>query len=329
MRYIYEQYSIGLYVKDIISFLTSKGVLHYGKPFKKTAVYAILSNERYSGKYYFNGELFTNIYPQIVDSELFEKVKTKILSNKFGKKSESVTYLLKDKIVCGYCGMSIIGENGTARNGERKYYYKCRGRKSKITDCHKQAIRKDVLEDIVLNSILDELNKPQSFNTIVNGILQEQQRQAQSNTVFNLLKKELRETENAINNIMVAIEKGVITNTTTKRLKELENRQDELQRQILIEQNKSVVLLKESNIRDFYNRALALEPQLLINYLIKQIKLFDDKIEIQFNAPIKVSPDSDERCRVFSLCSKTVRLAYKIPQRANIVKLEFEIDLYV
>ena len=219
MRYIYEQYSIGVYVKDIINSLTSKGILHYGKPFKKTAVYAILSNERYSGKYHFNGELFTNIYPQIVDSKLFERVRNKVLSNKFGKKSESITYILKDKIVCGYCGMSIIGENGTARNGERKYYYKCRGRKSKITDCHKQAIRKEVLENIVLNAILDELNKPQNFNAIVKGVLQEQQRQAQSNTVLNLLKKELRETENGINNIMVAIEKGVITNTTTKRLK--------------------------------------------------------------------------------------------------------------
>ncbi len=329
VRYMYDQYSIGVYVKDIIDVLTSKGILHYGKPFKKTTVYAILSNERYSGNYHFNGELFTNIYPQIIDAELFEKVRNKVLSNKYGKKSESITYILKDTIVCGYCGMSVIGENGTARNGERKYYYKCRGRKSKITNCHKQAIRKDILENIVLNAILDELNKPQNFNAIVKGILQEQQKQAQSNTVLNLLNRELRETENAINNVMVAIEKGVITNTTTKRLKELETRQDELQRQILIEQSKTVVILKESDIRDFYNQALALEPKLLINYLVKQITLFDDKIEIQFNAPIKVSPDSNESRRGFLLCSKSVGLAYKIPHRENIVKLEFDIEMYV
>ena len=325
VRYMYEQYSKGVYVKDIINVLTSKGILHYGKPFKKTTVYAILSNERYSGKYHFNGELFDNIYPQIIETALFEKVRDKVLSNKYGKKSESITYLLKDKIICGYCGMSIVGENGTARNGERKYYYKCRGRKSRITDCHKQAVRKDVLESIVLDAILNELNNPQMFNAIVKGVLQEQQRQAQSNTVLNLLNRELHETENAINNIMVAIEKGVITNTTTKRLKELESRQDELQRQILIEQSKTVVILKESDIRDFYNQALALEPRMLISYLIKRIVLFDDKIEIHFNNPIIGSPDN----RGFLLCEKSVKLAYKIPHRSNIMKLEFEIELYV
>ncbi|MDE6618835.1 MAG: recombinase family protein [Clostridiales bacterium] len=325
VRYMYEQYSKGVYVKDIIDVLTNKGILHYGKPFKKTTVYAMLSNERYSGKYHFNGELFDNIYPQIIETALFEKVRDKVLSNKYGKKSESITYLLKDKIVCGYCGMSIVGENGTARNGERKYYYKCRGRKSRITDCHKQAVRKDVLESIVLDAILNELNNPQMFNAIVKGVLQEQQRQAQNNTVLNLLNRELHETENAINNIMVAIEKGVITNTTTKRLKELESRQEELQRQILIEQSKTVVILKESDIRDFYNQALALEPRMLISYLIKRIVLFDDKIEIHFNNPIIGSPDN----RGFLLCEKSVKLAYKIPQRINIMKLEFVIELYV
>ena len=76
-------------------------------------------------------------------------------------------------------------------------------------------------------------------------------------------------------------------------------------------------------------QALALEPKLLINYLVKQITLYDDKIEIQFNAPIKISPDSDGSRRGFSLCSKTVKIAYKVPHRANITKLEFEIEIYI
>ncbi len=325
IRYIYERYSIGVSVKDIIAELTSKGIMYNGKKFLPNTVYTILRNERYSGIYHFNGETFDNIYPQIVETALFEQVRDKISLNKYGKRSEEISYLLKDKIVCGYCGKSIVGENGTARNGERKYYYKCCGRKKRTTDCNKQAVRKEVLESIVLDAILDQLNKPQRLDDIVNGVMQAQQRQAQSNTVLNLLKKELRETENAINNIMSAIEKGVITNTTTKRLKDLESRQDELQRQILIEQSKTAVMLKESDIREFYEAALQLEPKLLINYLVKQIVLFDDRIEIHFNNPIIGSPDN----RGFLLCEKSVKLAYKIPHRSNIMKLEFEIELYV
>lgn len=328
VRFIYTQYAKGVYVKDIIAELTNKGILYYGKRFVTNTVYKILKNERYSGIYRYNNEVFDNIYPQIVSSETFEKVRAKISANKYGKKSEEITYLLKDKIICGYCGKSIVGENGTARNGERRYYYKCRGRKANITDCHKQAMRKEVLENIVLDCIMQELNSPQRITEIVNGLMFEQERQAKSNTVLNLLLREQRSTESAIQNIMVAIEKGVITNTTTKRLKELESKQEDLEKQILIEKSKSIVMLSESDIREFYLQALKLEPKMLINSLIKQIKLYDDKIQIQFNSPIKISPDDDNR-QGFTVSTKVIKFAYKVPHRRELAKFEFTIEIYI
>ena len=328
VRYIYEQYSIGVYVKDIISELNEKGLLHKGKPFVPNTVYSMLGNERYSGIYRHNGEVFDNIYPQIVPQETFDKVRAKVNANKFGKRSEHITYLLKDKIKCGYCGKSIIGDNGTAHNGERKYYYTCQGHKKKTTNCHKQSIRKDILEKIVLDSITEQIQKNNSLDFIVKGLMREQERQAQANIVLNLLVKEQRTTENSIANIMSAVENGGTSNTIMKRLRELEIRQEELERQILIEKSKMTVQLTEKQIREFYMQALSLEPKLLINYLIKQITLYDDKIEIQFNAPIKASPDDESR-RDFLFYSKTVKLSYKVPFRTNLIKYEFEIELYV
>lgn len=328
VRFIYNQYANGVYVKDIIAELTAKGVLYYGKPFVRNTVYKILKNERYSGIYRYNNEVFDNIYPQIVDTETFNKVRAKVMNNQYGKRSDDISYLLKDKVVCGYCGKSIVGENGTARSGERRYYYKCRGRKEHITNCHKQAVRKEVLENIVLESVLQELNSPQRITQIVNGIMAEQERQAKSNTVLNLLLKEQRSTESSINNIMVAIEKGVITNTTTKRLKELESKQEDLEKQILIEKSKAAVMLTEQEIRQFYLQILKLEPKMLINSLIKQIVLFDDKIQIQFNSPIKISPD-DENRRGFTVSTKIIKFAYKVPHRKELAKFEFTIEIFI
>ena len=74
--------------------------------------------------------------------------------------------------------------------------------------------------------------------------------------------------------------------------------------------NKTAIRFSEKQICEFYNQALALEPKLLINYLVKQVTLYDDKIEIQFNAPIKVSPDDESR-RGFLFYSKTVKLSSK------------------
>lgn len=158
--------------------------------------------------------------------------------------------------------------------------------------------------------------------------MREQERQSQANIVLNLLVKEHRTTENSIANIMSAIENGGTSNTVMKRLRELEIRQVELERQILIEKSKTTVQLTEKQIREFYMQALSLEPKLLINYLIKGITLYDDKIEIQFNAPIKVSPDDESR-RGFLFYSKTVKLSYKVPFRTNLIKYEFEIEMYV
>lgn len=119
VRYIFEQYSMGAFVVDIISELHSKGIYYYGKKWCKSTVYNILKNEKYVGIYRFNGQVFENMYPQIVPTEIFDKVRTKSnLNNDNGSRSVKVTYLLKNKIKCCYCGKPMSAETGTSQNGE-------------------------------------------------------------------------------------------------------------------------------------------------------------------------------------------------------------------
>ncbi|MDE7296285.1 MAG: recombinase family protein [Clostridia bacterium] len=304
VRYIFEQYSLGVYVKDIIKSLTAKGIYNHGKPFKRNTVYNILKSEKYSGIYRHDGEVFENIYPQIVPTEVYERVRAKIDENKYGKRSVEVVYLLRQKMKCGYCGMPISAETGTSKNGQVKRYYKCLGRK-RGSDCKKSMIGKDFLENLIVSTTIEELSRPQVMNVLVKGLLDIQEQQNNGTPILKMLTKEKRQTENAINNIMTAIENGVITNTTTKRLKELEEQQESLERQILIERSKTAVKLSESDMREFYAQALELEPQMLINYLIKEIVLFDDKIEIHYNNPIRISPDDSQG---FSFYSITIQI---------------------
>ena len=113
------------------------------------------------------------------------------------------------------------------------------------------------------------------------------------------LVREQKQIETTLNNIMTAIEKGVVNGTTQKRMKELEARQEELERLILIERSKQSVTYTEAQIREYYEKMLKEEPQALINLLVKQIVLYDDKIEIYFTAPIAAGPDDD---RGFLFC---------------------------
>ena len=104
---------------------------------------------------------------------------------------------------------------------------------------------------------------------------------------------------------MHAIEQGGSTATTMKRLRELESKQEELKRQILIEKSKTAVQITADQVREFYEKALRLKPQMLIGLLIKEILLFDDKIQIQFNTLINGSPDESLG---FSFCKKQLAL---------------------
>lgn len=78
VRFIFEQYSIGVYVKDILCELDRRGVTYNGKEFVRSTVYNILKNEKYAGIYRFNGEIIENMFPQIVPTDIFEKVRAKV-----------------------------------------------------------------------------------------------------------------------------------------------------------------------------------------------------------------------------------------------------------
>ena len=127
------------------------------------------------------------------------------------------------------------------------------------------------------------------------------------NSALSILLKQQKQVENALNNLVTAIENGITSNTTNKRLQDLEKQQEQLERQILIERSKCAVKVPESEMREFYEQALRAEPQMLINVLIKEIVVFDDKIEIYYNTPLYTNPDDESR-RGFSFYSNFVQM---------------------
>ncbi len=118
--------------------------------------------------------------------------------------------------------------------------------------------------------------------------------------LINLIKEQ-KTVKTAMENIISAIELGIINNATKSRLDELEKRKNELETQILIEESKITIKLTERQIREFYEKALELEPITLINYFVKQIIVYDDEIDITICSPIEISPD---KCRGLLFYSK-------------------------
>lgn len=182
------------------------------------------------------------------------------------------------------------------------------------------------MESIVLENVIGALSNPQTVNAIVSGLKAEQERQARESSILNLLLKEKRQVEMSLENLVNAIEQGIISNITNKRLHDLECRQEELERQILIERSKQAIVIPEKEIREYYLSALNLEPQLLIDMLVKEILLYDDKIEIHFNSPIRNSPDNSQG---FFFYHNKANISYTDPHRTGIFYIRLEIGICV
>ena len=83
----------------------------------------------------------------------------------------------------------------------------------------------------------------------------------------------------------------------------------------MIEQSKSKITLSEDKIRKYYEQALLKEPQMLINLLIKQIVLYNDKMIVYYNSPIQTSPDGNSQG--FSFYDGIAFMPYIIQNKPN------------
>jgi len=327
INYIFQQYSIGVVVPKIVEELKAKGIVnHDGKFFSKNGIYNILKNEKYAGVYRHGGEVYDNIYPRIVPVETYDKVRSIVNKNKFGKRSIVTVYLLRYKVKCGYCGSSISAECGTGKNGQKKHYYACIGRKKHRNGCEKSAVRKEIIEQLVLDTLVQKLSQPDVMDKMVNRLMQIQAQQATSNPMLNIMMKEKKQVDTALENLVSALENGISSQTTNKRLHELEAKRDILESSILIEQSKTIVSITEREIREYYQEALELDPTLLINTLIKEITLYNDKIIIQLNSPLRTSPDESQG---FSFYSAIVKMQKIVQNKTDLVYIDFEVIMRI
>ena len=292
---IFTMYANGYMAKDIIAHLKQRGITHHGKRFLPNAIYVILHNQKYIGKYEIHGKEYTNIYPQIVPLDIFEQVQRKIEHNRIGQVSKETIFLLKGKVFCGYCGKAINGESGTSHTGERYFFYKCANRKKNKNNCKKQTVKKDVLEQTVLDMAMDLFTNKVNLDIIADEIMQIHEKNRTEQSILKLLREDKAKAERSLNNILAAIEEGIINTTTKNRMSELEQRIDELNGKILIEESKLENSITKEEVMEYLTDSVReLSPQVLIEVLVNRIELYDDEIVVWFNYSDRVNPDDPD-----------------------------------
>ena len=283
----FQRYNEGATMKELMNWLNDSGVTtNRNQKFTYNSVQKLLTNKRYIGENRFKDIVMPDSIPAIVDKDLFEEVQQKIKKNSRAPARHKAEddYLLTTKLFCGMCGAMMFGECGTGRNKVVHHYYKCATAK-RFKTCKKKTVRKEWLEDLVVAETMKLIQDDAVIDAIVAEVMELQD---QENTTLPLLEKQMREVENGIENMLNAIQAGVLTNSTKSRLEKLEAQQKELEVRIA-EEKIARPRLSENQVRFWLTRFRKLDPNVkshretLINTFVNAVYLYDEKVLITFN----------------------------------------------
>jgi hypothetical protein len=184
--------------------------------------------------------------PAIVEISLWEKAQHMIKHNykTRARGKAKIDYLLTTKLFCGHCGSPMLGESGTGRNGMTYHYYKCFNRK-KGESCEKKPEKKDWIETFVVNYTVKNVLTDENIDLISTKAMEIINQEAQDQSLLVALQDEYKDVESRLKNIVDLMEQGIASSSTKGRLMELEDRKQELIKQIAIESTKKPLLTKE------------------------------------------------------------------------------------
>ena len=83
------------------------------------------------------------------------------------------------------------------------------------------------MEDLVVTEVMKVVMDDKAIEAIVSQVMDLQDRE---NTTLPVLETELREVESGIQNILNAIQMGILTKSTKNRLEELESTKEDLEK---------------------------------------------------------------------------------------------------
>jgi DNA invertase Pin-like site-specific DNA recombinase len=284
---VFNSYSDGSTVTEIVNTLNARGIRSVrGGSITHNIVTTILKNRRYIGEFRYRDVVNPDGIPAIVPKDLFNRVQELLAKNKKAPARHKAEddYLLTTKLFCGLCNAFMVGESGTSKTGKVHRYYKCVSVK-KRRGCKKKPVKKAWIEDLVVAEAVQMIGSDAILSKIADMVLELQK---QENVTLPLLKKQLTETERSIENMLNAIQQGILTSSTKQRLEELEAAKSDIKVKILQEQIHKPLLTKEQILFWLHKfRGIDIskkdQRQRLIDTFVNAIYLYDDKIVLTFN----------------------------------------------
>ena len=284
VREIFTRYTQGETLASIIDDFNARGLrTSRGGLWNKNSFSKLLTNERYKGVYKWSDIRIEGGVPAIIDEDTFARAQ-EILAHRGavnGRRHGDIKmdFLLTGKLYCGHCGKPMRGTSGTSKGGKTYYYYAC-------ASGDKSPVRKDIIEPLIAKAIQENVMTDDVINWIADNVL-ELQDAMNSHSQLQYYKDRMDESQKALNNLMRAVENGLVSTTVTVRIADLEKEIAEFQKQIKREEKNVSSLTREMIIFYFekFRTGKATDATVqkqLFKQFVERINLYDDHCDIRF-----------------------------------------------
>ena len=191
------------------------------------------------------------------------------------------------KLFCGSCKAMMVGESGTSSSkGQVYHYYRCVNSKRKKTcEAKHRSVRKGPLERAVVASVMRNIMDDAFVEYFTDQALA---LQGQESNELPALRRQLADTEKAIDNMLNAIQAGIFNASTKRRLDELEAAKEKLELSIVKEEMKKPQFTREQ-IQFYILQYRKVDTNTLegrrrlIDGFVNSVVVYDDYILVTFN----------------------------------------------
>ncbi len=294
----------------------------YDRPFGKNSLLSIVRNEKYTGIYVYNKASSKDVdgkrnnskhkddediirikdaVPVIIPKETFMQVQD-ILKQRGHRTSSNrakTVYLLSGKIRCGKCGYSMGGNRRfSGRNKIPHVTYRCMGQKN-LRICGTKEIRREYIEAFVLEKLSEYLFS----DSLIDKLLSEYgnyQKSLNSESLLQLkgLQSRLAEVKTESSNLINIMAKTG-SDVLISKINELNAEQKALQEsyeRLKLETGENVIGIEEltekfNSAKDMLKYGTLPQTKKIIQLFIDSVLIFDDRVEVVFNAHPDLSPD--------------------------------------
>ncbi|WBX80319.1 recombinase family protein [Virgibacillus salarius] len=217
VQFIFNRYLDGQSPAKISEEISTMNIVDPNLKFEADTIRAILSNEKYTGKYVYgrdrynelegedgeydeDNEEFTiihNNHPSIITKQQFllvqEEVKKRGKNNKKATELENVRgkNLLTGKVRCGYCGSHYYVSSSSS--AKTYYYYMCSDNND--FPCKQKKIRKIQLENVIFNALEEKVTKEELFDFYREEYSRVEDQIAVNSENIPIIKKKIKDLE--------------------------------------------------------------------------------------------------------------------------------------